>query len=201
MLLGAASRVGGSGPVRLDPGTNWSSPLFVCASALYASVKTVSFKINGTSLLSNLVVTNITSKTYPNEASKPLWAVEDTGMEIRNVAPSWGIVADRYENAPALWTRRADRLYLPAGVGSQGYLNSDHGDAGAIAAELALSSTYSDASVVSTVTGMAEYSGYTNYPLFLKWERLSKSAATAPQIINLIWTGWLHAPWMGSVRD
>lgn len=188
LLLGAASRVGESGPVRLDPGTNWSSPLFVCASSVSASVKTVSLRINGTALLSNLVVANITSKVYPNEASKPLWAVEDTGLEIRDVAPSWGIVADGYENAPGLWTRRADKLYLPAGAGSQAYLNNDHGDAGAIAAEIALSHTYSDASVRSTVTGMPDYSGYTNYPMFLKWGRLSRSAATAPQIINLIWT-------------
>ncbi|KAI9790167.1 MAG: hypothetical protein M1816_005367 [Peltula sp. TS41687] len=188
MLLGAASRVGGDGPLRLDPGTNWSSPLFVCASSVRASVKTVSFRINGTSLLSHLFVTNITSKMYPNEASKPLWAVEDTGMEIRDVAPSWGIVADRYENAPALWTRRADKLYLPAGAGHQAYLNDDHGEAGAIAPQAALSVTYSDASVLSTVTGMLDYSGYTNYPMFLKWEHLSKSATTAPQIINLIWT-------------
>ena len=66
LILGAGSEVDASGNLivgptsnRLDPLTNWSQPLYSCASALKASVKLVSFQINGTASNSNLVVNSI----------------------------------------------------------------------------------------------------------------------------------------------
>lgn len=39
-----------------------------------------------------------------------------------------------------------------------------------------------------SVTGVFDYSGICSYPMFLKWNRLSKTAETAPLLINLVWT-------------
>lgn len=63
-----------------DSGSKWSMKLFTCASAVKASIKTVSFNYNGTeSSLANLVVTDIEEKSYSDENDMPLWGVENTG--------------------------------------------------------------------------------------------------------------------------
>ncbi|KAI9883072.1 MAG: hypothetical protein M1823_005164 [Watsoniomyces obsoletus] len=192
MLLGAPSRVGGSGPIRFDPGTNWSAPLFACATAVRASIKTVSFQIGGEPALSQLSVTNVKPKSYSNNASKPLWGVEDTGLFIRDVSPTWGIVDDRYEGAPALWTVRSEHLYLPAGSGFRKIASWD-ANAGGDAAQAMLYATYASATESSSTGGFPhpQYSGETSYPLFSKWQDLSRQASSAHQIINIIWTDFM----------
>jgi hypothetical protein len=49
-------------------------------STVKASIKTVTFRFNNTDDLSGLSVISIQEKKYPNEESKPLWAVEQSNM-------------------------------------------------------------------------------------------------------------------------
>jgi hypothetical protein len=151
-------------------------------------VKRVSFAINGTALLPNLKIRSVIPEVYP-QASKPLWAVEVTGLQISEVSPFWGLVDSRYENESALWTLRGEGLHLPAGVGLRnGLLWQGDSMAGSVAPATILRLVYSNFSSTSTGGDLPNYDGFSNFPLYLKWERLSRSAETAPTIINLIWT-------------
>jgi len=85
-----------------------------CASVARASIKTVRFFANGTNL-SDAQVLNISAKTYENPLNMPVWATEKTNLTVRNLSPFWGIVDSKYEDSPALWTRRSDHFYLLAG--------------------------------------------------------------------------------------
>lgn len=160
----------------------------------------VSFWINGTNSLANLQVTSMKPRSYSSDASLPLWAIENTGLNVTDVAPFWGIVDDKYESSPHLWTSRNDHLYLPCGINFHSIdLSSIAATASAHAPHAALRQVYKDI-YTAPVTGfesvryempdywLPDYSGVTNYPLFLKWQNLSQSSDTAPTIVNLIWT-------------
>lgn len=190
ILLGAANRVDG-GPIRLDPGSKWSAPIHSCATALKAYVMDVAFLAKDNSSLANLQITSMKPRTYLSNASTPLWGVEDTGMMIMDVSPMWAIVDDKYQDWPNIMTLRKDSLYLPAGAGFQGVMDDESACASATAPETVLELTYSEAFSSSSelpLTGAPDYSGLSNYPMFLKWQQLSQSQETSPTILNLVWT-------------
>jgi hypothetical protein len=204
LILGAGSEVDVSGnPIigptnnRLQPLSNWSQPLYSCASALKASVKRVSFQINGTASLSNLVVNNIQPVTYSSNASAPLWAVENTGLNIADVAPFWGLISSEYSSSPSLYTIQREFLYLPAGMGAFAGLGHGDGSAGAMAPAGALHELFQSVSDGGS-SEFPDYSGKTNYPMFLKWKNLSRNESTTPTILNLIWTDFMANSVVGS---
>lgn len=185
LMLGTARRSDGNSD-RLDPGSKWSAPIYSCATALKAHIMDVSFRINGTNSLTNLQVASMKPRIYSSNASLPLWAVEDTGMIIEDVAPFWGVVDDKYESRPHLWTLRRDSLYLPAGAGSFAWdLKTNSASASAQAPQAVLKAVYKDQ---NSDVELPDYSGFQNYPLYLKWQELSQSSDTASTIVNLIWT-------------
>lgn len=213
LMLGAARRSDG-GPDRLDSNSTWSAPFYSCATALKAQIMDVSFWINGTNSLANLHVTSMKHRTYSSHASLPLWAIEDTGMNITDAAPFWGIVDDKYESWPHLWTSRKDHLYLPCGGDSKSIdLSSVSATASAHAPHAALQEVYKDMNNVPATGSVSQYdlryglidnwlpdySGRTKYPLFLKWQELSQSADTAAIIVNLIWTDILANYVLGTI--
>ena len=172
---------------RPDPGSQWSSPLYSCASILKASVKEVMFTINNTATLANLRVSKITPRNYSSAESMPLWAIENTGLNVSQAAPFWGVVDDKYEGAPSLWTFRSDRLYLPASW--QLSMLSGGGVAGANGPAAALVDTYRSAfGIAASAFGYVDYSAEQNYPLYLKWKNLTSNPDTSSQMINLVWT-------------
>ena len=188
LILGATRRSDETSD-RLDPGSTWSAPLHSCATALKAHIMNVSFRINGTNSLTNLQIASMKSRTYSSPASLPLWAVEKTGMTIGDVASFWAVVDDKYESEPHLWTSRKEHLYLPAGVGScSSDLTSVSATASAHAPQAALNAVYRNFAPDRSDVHLPDYSDYTNYPLFLKWQDLSQSPDTASTIVNLIWT-------------
>ena len=188
LMLGATRRSDGASD-RLDPGSKWRAPLHSCATALKAHIMDVSFQINGTNSLTNLQVTSMKPRIYSSHASLPLWAVEDTGLTIGDVGPFWAIVDDKYEYSPHLWTSRKEHLYLPAGAGTFSWdLTSNSASASTQAPQAALNAVYRNFAEMRSDIHLPDYSGFTNYPLFLKWQDLSQSPDTAPAIINLIWT-------------
>ena len=190
LLLGAANRIDNpTGGSRLDPGTKWTAPIHSCASALKAFIMDVTFSINGSASLSNLYVKSAVPRTYDTNATTPLWAIENAGMNIGDVAPYWGLVSDRYETSANLWTMRKPSMYLPAGMGFQAVLPTEDASAGAQGPESVLREVYEDALTTQTsLEGLPDYTGSTNFPMFLKWQNLSRQADTASTIINLIWT-------------
>jgi hypothetical protein len=85
-------------------------PAYTCAGSVKAIIKTVEFTFNGTSSLSNLVVSSITDKNYTNTEDEPLWGVEKVdpsqNLNISDINLLWGLVSDIYENDTEISTIR-----------------------------------------------------------------------------------------------
>jgi hypothetical protein len=101
-LLAAPRRVEGKDSLVFEPNVNYTQDWHICASGLQASIKTLEFSVNGTSTLADTRVISMVDETYPNNASKPLWAVEKTMFNITDLKPLWGMVDDKYETADSV---------------------------------------------------------------------------------------------------
>lgn len=76
-------------------------PLYSCASANRATVKTVEFGFNSSNSLDGLSVVSVLPKTYKDASEYPLWAVETGEYPTWNLYalnPLWGIVAKEDPN-------------------------------------------------------------------------------------------------------
>lgn len=184
LLYGAPQRQDGSASLILDPGSSWTVPIYSCVSVTQALFKTVSFRFNGSDDLSGLTITNLVDKVYPNEASKPLWGVENTELPLVDVRPLWGLVASEQQGRAGLSTLRKESLWLPGYVSSEPSSDGYQNLPGVNFHTEALTAAYS---VTSLVSGM-DYSGKSNLALYRLWRDLSRTTASATKIMNLIWT-------------
>jgi hypothetical protein len=151
-----------------------------------ASIKTVDFRYNGTAGLASLKVDDIRPKEYKDDAAKPLWGVEQPGMLLRDIAPLWGLVADRYQGRDDLAVVRKESLYLPGYIPPFGLaLNSGEN---LPAASFHLHAFQAALEIGGSTYDAADYSGRTNIAMYSKWKDLSKFANTTSHIINSIWT-------------
>lgn len=102
---------------RYDLNSNWTQQLFTCASAIKASVKTVTFSSNATSdstNLSALRVLDVQPRNY-SQGNLPVWAIEkadDYGIE--DITLLWGLVNESQVSNLNFETRRTAELYLSA---------------------------------------------------------------------------------------
>jgi len=142
-------------------------------------------------------VESIKGKAYPNEKSKPLWAVETSGNIHMHFDPLWGIVNDGYETPDGLYTLRAAKLWLPATPRLSRNLG-EHAGPGSLAAAssfvLKLSRTYSPQIFEET----AQYTGELSFSLAERFRRLSANEMSASQIPSLILTDHLAAALVGT---
>ncbi|PGH10946.1 hypothetical protein AJ79_05192 [Helicocarpus griseus UAMH5409] len=207
LLYGAAARTDkGGSSLTADPGSNWSLPVYSCASAVKALVKEVTFQYNGTNFEA-LKINATKPKAYPDATSKPLWAVEDLKeIPISDGKPLWGILGPsdsaNNENAAIKYpsnisTTTHEHLYLPGYMddftmlleGSRGVSNDRHNLPGtefytqAMLAAVTISRPGSGG-----YRGYVDYSGQTSLALFAKWQELSKTAEGAARIMDLVWT-------------
>jgi hypothetical protein len=192
-------------PQRQDPGSSlvfetgsqWSQKLYTCATAVKATIKTVSFNYNGTEgLISNLAITNIQDKVYQDEGSMPLWGVENTGNKyyMQDLNLIWGLVSQTYENDVNVSTVRQPSLYIPgwidpldvSGIGGEA-LEDFENLPGSDFAVGALETSYCVSDAGLGCNGI-DYSGNTNMAMWVRWQNLTQSAETASLIPNLIFT-------------
>jgi hypothetical protein len=173
----------------VDPG-KFHERLFQKAAA----VKEVTFSLNGTSNLDNLEIT-VADKPYPDEPSKPLWAVENPGLELAYINTLWGLVSGEYENNTSLFTRRAESLRLPATVRDLGNLSSP---SDTTAAANVFSAALNALTSLSITTGAPDYTGKSNFALFHLWQDLSSNSSASSQIIDLIVTDLLASAILGT---
>jgi hypothetical protein len=185
-LYGAPRRKDGSNSTLFDPGSTWTLPMYSCASATKAMIKTVSFRFNGTNDdLSGLKIVSVADKVYSNEESKPLWAVQNSNMRLKDGSPLWGLISKDNEKKLNLSTMRKESLYLPGGSPRIDKQNTP----GAHFAAIALDMTYDTGSSSFSTTGaLIDYSGRSNMAMYKKWQELSKDPGTSAKILNLIWT-------------
>ncbi|KAJ0415359.1 hypothetical protein BJY00DRAFT_304937 [Aspergillus carlsbadensis] len=203
LVMGAATRTDGGNNLILDPETPWKLPLYSCATAVKAIVKTVSLEYNGTSF-DALTVRSVSPKEYPSDAAVPVWGVEDiAGNTINDAPPIWGIIGPNATdlsdtNTIAKYnisTHTAKHLYLP------GYMDQFYPVLRGLASVPTTTSQnlpgvefYNQALQMAYTVGVrgyepeADYSGADSHALYAKWQRLSKTAEGTASIVDLIWT-------------
>ncbi len=201
LLYGAAQRTDDGSPFVPDPGSKWKVPVYSCASSINARIRTVHFQYNGTDL-SKLNATSSTPKTYSDPSMLPLWGVEDMhSFSITEAQPLWGVLGT--SNATVDEALRAnistvakESLRLPGIMSTQSRFENGRSPLamklgqnlpGADFYNVALWAAYLTSKPEATLL-YGDYSGQTSLALFAKWQGLSKTAADASQIINLIWT-------------
>ncbi|RYP19737.1 hypothetical protein DL765_003160 [Monosporascus sp. GIB2] len=170
--------------------------MYICASAVRASIKTVDFRYNGTNgHLPSLNVERISDKVYPDELSKPLWAVEYSEPERMTFDPLWGLVNDSYETADGIHTMRSEKLWLPAIVSDEWMFGSLDG----MDSLAAVSAPVTNVANVYTALGATEqYTNDLSYPLVERFIRLSLNQTTASQIPSLMITDSLASILVGT---
>ncbi|KAL2171503.1 hypothetical protein VTG60DRAFT_2671 [Thermothelomyces hinnuleus] len=202
LVYGAAYRTDGGDELSPQPLSNWSVPVYSCAASVRATIRTVTFRHNGTGL-AGLRVTAAQPKTYASPAEHPVWAVEAMPREymIRDAQPLWGLLA---ESAPPalrnnLSTVRQPWLRLPGLVNSidsplsngLDYVANRPGEnlPGVDFYALALQNAFGVARPGSGLYSLyGDYSGLTSLAMYSKWRNLTSSEAGAAHLLRLLWT-------------
>ena len=175
-------------PLTYDLGTRWTIPLYSCATAVKASIKTVDLKLNGTSL-SDLRIQAIKGKDFTHGANEPVWAVEDTHMKLHDGAPLWGLVDLKAKKPVNVTTVRREHLWLPGVIepGGQGYIDVENMPsvdfpilALSVLGRIGEAKTSSGYGLGFTSESrpfdLGDYSGMTNAAMFRKWQDLAVDA-------------------------
>ncbi|UPK91983.1 hypothetical protein LCI18_002918 [Fusarium solani-melongenae] len=202
LMRGIPQRVGDGPENVFDDQSQWSSSLYACASAVKATVKTVTFFYNGTEARSgNIEVKEIKDKDYTAEDGMPLWGVEDSPLELDVFPPIWGLVDPAYEKFQNISTIRAPSLYL-LGSGSMSPLRWEL-DSGYVHRNLPASIAPIGAffTIFSSTTNSLspnDVVGKSSMSLWLKWRELSKSANSASTILKLLWTDFVASAVVGT---
>lgn len=204
LIRGVPKRVN-HGPVTIfDAASQWSAPLYTCASSVKATIKDVTFFHNGTTKnIDNLTVRKIEDKKYSRKEDMPLWGVEDWFFTLTDYNPVWGLVDDAYEGFQNVSTVRQPSFYFlgnPNYAGSLGLGTLTPGNTmenipAGVAPLAALGSV-----TLSSITSddPPEYIGHNSLSLWLKWKELSASVKTVPRIISLVWTDYAASAMVGS---
>ncbi|KAL4999948.1 hypothetical protein BDV10DRAFT_200411 [Aspergillus recurvatus] len=199
LVLGAATRTDGGDNRILDPATPWTIPLYSCATAMKALVKTVKFQYNGTGL-DALEVRSLKPKAYEDPATLPTWGVEDLREhDIDTAPPMWGLLSPNASTATLahynISTASSEILYLP------GYMTPEYPLLrGLNSVPLGSGQNfpgvefYNQALMTAYTVGAqgfnpeADYSGAQSLALYTKWQRLSRTGEGTAKIIDLVWT-------------
>lgn len=174
-------------------GQNLTQSVYSCASASKATIKTVTFKYNGTGGFEGLQILSINDKQYESASSKPLWGVENSGMNYSEVSPLWGLVDSRYRDDPKVSTLQSESLWLPGypdGVGRSRPVNIWMNTPGAHFYSAAMSYVYTSvgSTAIQPSIDVLGYSGQAQFAMYRRWLELSANAKDAGKIINLVWT-------------
>lgn len=154
--------------------------------------------MQGEADVSNLQIRSV----QPSKASRPIWAIEDTGWSIEDIDPLWGLISESKEGHAGISAFDKSEIYLPVGASSLFVHDLFTKDAIA-AAKLPLGALYSVYSPTWTIdaydfASVPDYSGNTNWVMLQEWARLSQNASTAGRIIDLTWTDIMANAVVGS---
>ncbi|KAH7349057.1 hypothetical protein BKA66DRAFT_600615 [Pyrenochaeta sp. MPI-SDFR-AT-0127] len=175
------------------PNDTFAQPVHSCASASKATIKTVTFLYNGTNGLEDLQAVELKDKEYPNSSDKPLWGVEDSGLDLFDIAPFWGIFDPKFEKRPNISTVRQESLWLP-GVGYLPFSETPYDPKMNIPGANFYSDTIAyiyehlGSLLSSTTVHLLDYSGFTTFAMYRKCLELSETPQQSAKVLNLIWT-------------
>ncbi|KAF4460743.1 hypothetical protein FALBO_12474 [Fusarium albosuccineum] len=202
LMRGIPQRVGDGPENVFDDKSQWSSSLYACASAVKATVKTVTFFYNGTDARSNNIeIKEIKDKVYTADDDMPLWGVEDSPLELDVFPPIWGLVDRAYDKFQNMSTVRAPSLYF-LGSGSMSPVRWEL-DSGFVQKNLPASiapigAFFTIFSSVDNSLSPNDVVGKSSMSLWLKWRELSKSADSASTILKLLWTDFVASAVVGT---
>ncbi|CCX31912.1 hypothetical protein FPQ18DRAFT_119095 [Pyronema domesticum] len=201
-VYGASRLEDGRDTLLFAPNSSYIRNLYVCASAARASIKEVSFLINGTANLDNLKVTSIKPKEYRDPSTKPMWAVENMNKTLagwgvdavlQDYTPLWGQVDPKYNGTPGLDFRQSESLVLPATSPGVSITYGEDSLAAKTVFSAGLNELYSDFS-----SGLPDYTGSLDYSIYVKWKQLTKKAESTGTMIDLIWTDLIASAVVGT---
>jgi hypothetical protein len=197
-----------------EVGTEWTTPMYSCASAIRVLVKTVSFSFNqttsGAQSLDGLSVVDIKPKDYPDPSNYPTWALEN-GTRKKwlpgSVRPLWGLVAAEDHDYQNISYVRSPHLWL-SGETADINVGRIHQNLPAVDFPFtALHHAYEVKTGRNSLTSLHinDFSGSQNLPLYNLWKNLSSTPGDSARIINLVWTdiaanavvgtkGWIPSP-------
>ena len=183
MIYGTPQRQSSGSLLTFDPGSNWSIPMYTCATATKALIKTVTFQFNGSDDLSGLKVTQISDKVYPDGSFMPLWAVENTNLSMGDVAPLWGLVTPDIASQMNISSVRQEELWLPGSAGFL-YTSPKYQNLPGVNFYVDVLGTMYD----SGYRAFFDYSGASSYALLHQWQQLTRTSPGSAHMMNLIWT-------------
>ena len=190
-------------PIRTDGGpkaifednSTWSMPLYSCATASRASIKTVDFSVTGAGGLDSLQVNSIDPKEYASEDDYPIWGTEDSGLRMTEIPMIWGLLSPEYTGYPNVSTIKQPSFYLP-GYASNGIQRSSFTRSPVVLYQNLPGHDFA-VSVGNTVYGSGisglgdswpiDVLGRGNLGVFARWSDLLRNS-NANTIIDLIWT-------------
>ncbi|KAG0637155.1 hypothetical protein HOY80DRAFT_890181 [Tuber brumale] len=179
-IFGMAKRADRGEAKTYDARANWSMPIYTCATAIKASVKVVTLTMNGTHTLENLRVDKVVPTNCSSISVMPVWAVENSGMMINEGYPFWGIIDQKYKDAPHVATSQREHLWLSAVKREPTDLT--------IPPLSSLGLLTVPGKALERITALIDFSGQRNFALRTKWEKLSEMQDSVALIPNLIWT-------------
>jgi hypothetical protein len=185
------------GMAQKKPNVGYSIPMYSCASANRAIIKTVRFSFNTSKSLDGLSIDNIEPKKYSDSFQHPLWAFEssaesdDPQWDLKNWSPLWGIVEKEDSTFTNLSYKRSSELWL---TGSTNLARLSFAGFNLAAVTVPRSLLYHTYEVHSQYLSsssndiLADYSGKENIELYNMWKDLTKTPEGTARMINLVWT-------------
>ncbi|KAH8170045.1 hypothetical protein LIA77_10589 [Sarocladium implicatum] len=200
-VRGVPRRVDDGPGTIFEDGSKWSAPLYSCASAIRATIRTVTFTHNGTrGSLEDLHIEEIKDKEYDSDSDTPLWGVEQWGYRLAGIDPVWGLVDPVFEGYPNVETFRAPSFYfLGSGMPDAFAQPLEDGKSlmnlpGAIAPVTALHTlTHPSPSLAGEDSGARS-----SMSLWLRYKELTSSEETMPTLFKVLWTDLAASAMVGS---
>jgi hypothetical protein len=180
--------------------SKWEQPIYTCAAATKASIKTVTFSATGTSL-QDMTVKSVRAKRYSEQEFRPLWAMEDwwhPGSEGAIAAPLWGLVDDSSHGTPGYNFTRSDSFYLPGVLYLTNLEEPMDMLAAASAPNGALNTLFAFAFSASGVLQWPRYNGQHSVNMMSKWRSLSSSGDGIEKVLRLVWTDFMSSTTLGT---
>ncbi|KAH8553474.1 hypothetical protein BGW37DRAFT_485867 [Umbelopsis sp. PMI_123] len=193
LLLGTPYSTSGSNNIVLQTNETFEQPVYSCASTVQASIQrlniTMNQQITNTTSYSGLQISRQSTNT------SILWGIESTGMNVSSGNAYWGPVSNSYADDPGLYTQQSETLLLPVGRADfpfslAGFVTVDPVDTqgsslpGQIFTLMENLWSLSSSSAINAF----DFTGKNDYGMLTLWQELSKTADTAPQIVQYIWT-------------
>ncbi|KAH7130845.1 hypothetical protein EDB81DRAFT_845509 [Dactylonectria macrodidyma] len=174
LIRGVSQRVDDGPNIIFEDRSQWSSPLYACASAVKGT-----FFHNGTeATIDNLVVREIKDKEYATEDDMPLWG-----------------------NFQNIWTIRAPSLYF-LGTAMNGWigrgLDPQFTHMNLPASIVPTGAFLTILSKMDNTPSTYDLTGQTTMNLWLWWLELSRSADSVSTIMKLMWTNFATSAVVGT---